>query len=147
MSKKNILKFDADEVFDILVVGMNCGFKNYRICYELNEKFDFGLKRVTDITVQAGRPGSNTTHAKYSGENSNGSTCVLVANKDVNSTGYFISELKSIDYFLIFDDSLAIDEFNSIIKTIRDIKIVTGAFEVELKNMKYTDSFYILLDQ
>ena len=94
MSKK-ILKLDASDTIDFLVAGIICGFRNYRICIELNEMFGFGLNRVSDITIPTGRLGSNTIHAKYVGESSDLNTCIFVANKDIYNTGYLIPELKN----------------------------------------------------
>ena len=89
MSKK-VLKLDTPDTIDFLVAGIICGFRNYRVCIELNEMFGFGLNRVSDITIPTGRLGSNTIHAKYVGESSDLDTCIFVANKDIYNTGHLI---------------------------------------------------------
>ena len=143
---KGLLKIENPVDYDFLVAGIICGFKNYRICFALNEKFKFDLIRVDDFSISAGIPGSYTVHAKYNGVIEGFNPCTLVSNCDINNTGYFIPELKNIDFFLIFEDKSKKEKFNDCIQNLRTIKIVTGAYEIDPKKVKSADAFFILLD-
>jgi len=142
---KKILKLDPQIQEEYLVAGIISGFKNYRICFELNKNLKIDLSRVEDFTLESDRPGSMTCHAKYKWKGDFADTCVLLSNKDTRSTGYFCPEYKNIDYFLIFDAPLSVDDFEKCKQKIRDIDVITGVYEIDLKKIKSADAFYILL--
>ena len=144
MSKK-ILKLDPQIQEEYLVAGIISGFKNFRVCFELNKRLKIDLARVNDFTLESDRPGSTTNHANYRWDTDTVDTCVLLANKDSRSTGFFCPEYKNIDYFLIFDTSLSIEDFENFKQQIREIEVITGVYEIDLKKVRSADAFYILL--
>ena len=48
---KTILKFDPEDAFDFLLVGIVCQHKDYRLCHELNRKLFLELIRMDDYEL------------------------------------------------------------------------------------------------
>ena len=52
---KTVLKFDTEEEFDFLLIGIVCQHKDYRLCHELNQKLELNLVREKDYEVNISR--------------------------------------------------------------------------------------------
>ena len=114
--------------------------------FKLNKVLDTEFSRIPDITIPAGRPGSSTVHSIYDGFFNQDFHCTLIANKDQRGSGYLINELKTVDYFLVFQNQIPVNTLKSIIDKIREIDIVTGAYLLGKNEYKNSDAFLILME-
>lgn len=104
------------------------------------------MERSDDISVPAGHPGSNTIHACYKGILDEDHGFFLISNKDSRGTGFLIPERRTFDYFLIIDPPCHQGDLKRCVDSIRDIDIVTGAFETDPNEYRSAEAFLIVLD-
>lgn len=128
-------KFTLDIVEDYpyFVVGINTPMKGYRTAWALNRALDVNLKRVEMLEVKA----SNKEVSRFTFF----STFVeslnvhyrLVENRSGGSL--FIPEYPRADYLLVVDHSPEIDG-PQLVKTVRNINLVSTAFEIDVEALK-----------
>ena len=98
---KKVLKLDFESSFDFALAGIVCGYKDFRLCFELNLALNLNFKRNEDIYLSTGRPGSRTRHSYYNFLGIDNEIYHILSNRDKGNTGLYIPEMKNIDYFLI----------------------------------------------
>ncbi len=140
------IKLDIPDTADYRVAGIASGFRNFRVCFEVNKVLELNLTRVEDVTIPAGRPGSQTVHAFYNGAFDEDHPCYLVANKDKRGSGSLIPELKTFDYFLIVYSTISKEQFRIIMDKLRQIDIISGIYEIDPEEIKSSEAFVILLE-
>lgn len=145
MSRK-VLKLEIENEYEFLLAGIITGFKDYRLCYELNQLLQINLRRLPDIIVPAGKPGSHTRHSGYAGTGKNNETIYVVSNRDKEGTGNFIPEMKSIDYFIIISDVASNFDLTGLIKKIRSVENISGVYDIDPSGLKSADAFLLLLE-
>lgn len=146
MSKKTLkLNFQGD--FDFIVAGLVCGYKDYRLCFELNLALGLNFVRHDDVLQSAGRPGSNTRHSYFTFQGNDFEMYHIVSNKDKGLTGFYIPEMKNIDYFLVVSGASKSFDVSNMINEIRKIEIVSGVYEINHRELKSVEAFLILIEQ
>jgi len=48
---RTILKFDSEEAYDFLLIGIVCHQKDYKLCHELNRRLSLELARQEDYEL------------------------------------------------------------------------------------------------
>ena len=144
---KKILKIDFSSSIDFTLAGIICGFRNYRLCFELNRTFSLNLERIDDICLPAGLPGSETRHACYCHKDSDGRWLHLVSNKDRDGTGFFVPEMRNIDYFLLVTENADDYLMDNFIPKLRDVNIISGAYEIDPVQLKSASAFIYVLER
>ena len=145
MSKK-VLKLDFTNDFDFPLIGIICGYKDFRLVFDLNYHLGFDFKRGNDVVVPAGKPGSSTRHSYYKHLGSDDEVYHIISNRDKDLTGYFIPEQKNIDYyFLVSQTNGRLDE-KVLVKTIRQIDIIAGTYEIDPNELKSAEAFLIFME-
>jgi hypothetical protein len=145
MSKK-ILKLSYENNRDFSVAGIVSGYKDFKVCFELNHALDLNLKRFDDVSLAAGRPGSSTLHSYFAFSGKDGEDYHVISNKDKASTGFCIPELKEIDYFVVVSGAGSTFPFEQFVNRIRKIEIISGAYVIDHTSLKSVDSFLLFLE-
>jgi len=145
MSKK-ILKLDFENEYEFLLGGIICAYKDYKLCFELNRIMKLNFVRNKDVFVPAGKLGSTTRHSYFSCPGKDNNRFHVISNRDKDSTGFFIPEMRNIDYFLLVSDAPASLAMNSVLKTVKNIDIVSGVFEIAPSEVKSADAFLLFLE-
>ena len=143
---RKILKLEIENEYEFLLAGIISGWKDYRLCYELNQLLQLNLTRLQDVVVPAGKPGSSTRHSGYAGAGKNNETYHIVSNRDKDGTGNLIPEMKSIDYFIIISDAPANFDLNGLIKKLRAVENISGVYDIDPTGLKSADAFLLLLE-
>lgn len=143
---KKVLKLDFEGDFEFALAGMLCGYKDYRLCFELNLALNLNFERNDDISLSAGRPGSSTRHSYYSFNGPDNEVYHILSNRDKGNTGFYIPEMKNVDYFLLITGASPSFDVSMIISTIRNIEIISGIYEINPKELKSADSFLIFTE-
>lgn len=146
MSKKT-LKLNYQGDLDFIVAGLVCGYKDYRLCFELNLALRFNFIKHDDVLLSAGRPGSSTCHAYFSFLGGDNEKYHVISNKDKGLTGFYIPEMKNIDYFLVVSGASKSFNITGMTNQIRKIDIVSGVYEIKHRELKSVDAFLILIEQ
>lgn len=136
-------KFKLEQVEDYpyLLIGLNTGLSNHKLCWEMNKVADINLGRVDDVEV-IGKTGDSTFHAVYVYEEPEyGRTYRLVQNKVMG--GIFLPECREADLVLVIDDSPPVD-VESMLKSLRGIQRVILAFEIEIDKLKHKQNLLLI---
>lgn len=145
MSKK-IFKLEDNSDHDFLIAGIVTGLRDYKLCFELNRTLELNLERLEDKTMSAGRPGAATHHSYFEHSGTDGDYIILIHNRDRGNTGFFIPEMKNVDYFTIISNPSPDFDFRQFLTRIKNIPHVSGVYEIKGENIKSINHFYRLVE-
>lgn len=148
--KRQLLTIEYD--YDFLLIGMCCVSRDYRLCYELNNKLGLLLKKVDDIVlgtsvkmkkdeldlilVEKEREGARYSVYLYRHPNT-GLLYHVVANKSEGSL--LIPEKKECDFFLMITGEGHAKEKGEALNMIKSIPMILTAFEIDPTILKSKD--------
>ena len=144
--KQKILKLDFEQELDFLLVGIISGHKDFRLCFELNKALKLRFARKDDIIISAGKPGSSTSHARFLTGGNASETYNLIGNRDLEHTGFFIPEMRNVDYFFLvsgFNDNF---DLVGMVEKMRKLSAVSGAFIIQPDGLKSAETFLNLIE-
>lgn len=120
--------------YDFLLIGLVSHSKDYRLCYELNKKFDYSFQKGNDLEIYVNKRRETSVFSFYEYENEDGDCFYLITNK--GSRTYLIPEQKQLDYFLMIKQlSDYIDE-KKLIADLKTIPLLLGAYVINPKGLK-----------
>lgn len=132
MSKKT-LKINYDDQLDFLLFGIACGFKDYRLCFELNRALDLNMGRTVEHILVVGKNNSQIKFERFEFINEYDQQFILISNRNENQQ--LIPELNMIDFLLLIDPAEGIDKVQ-FLKSIKAITMVNAAFAFDPKKLK-----------
>ena len=138
---KTILKFDTDEEFEFLLVGIVCQHKDYRFCHELNRKLEINLVREKDYEVNIAKRMNPALFSFFKFENDEQDLFYVFENKGKHSI--LIPEQKQIDFFLMIKESFQRQNITELVNTIKQIPIVLGAYPIDPRTLKSREYFLL----
>ena len=127
------LEIDYD--YDFLLFGISCHHKDYRLCWNLNNKLELDLCKEKDFEIEVDNSGipaafsfysfyDPETHLKYN----------IVSNR--GDRGTLIAEQKHADYFLLVEGENAPEETARLLSGLRSIDLVITAFQLDPNQLK-----------
>lgn len=135
---KKILKIDYSESFDFFLAGIVCGYKDYRLCFELNALLNIKFKRLADHSINTGKLGAKSFYAFYGFKNKFGHEYYILTNKGTSST--LIPEKATIDYFLVLKSEEKNIDFKNILIQIKTLKVITAITQIEPSGLKSAEN-------
>lgn len=131
--KKHKLSVSIEE--DYCLLGIVSDEPDYKLCWLVNQQMDTSFTRTNDLEIF-----NNSLHGEqlvslfiYEDEQRM-LTFRLIVNH--TTTGYFLPELKNIDYFFHVQGEIVPDEINDIIRTVNSIPAVRMCVPVDLRKIK-----------
>lgn len=144
--KQKILKLDFEQELDFLLVGIISGHKDFRLCFELNKALKLRFARKDDIIISAGKPGSSTSHARFLTGGNASETYNLIGNRDLEHTGFFIPEMRNVDYFFLVSGYNDNFDLAGVVEKMRKLSAVSGAFIIQPDGLKSAETFLNLIE-
>ena len=138
MTKKT-LDFDLEDHIDFDLIGIICAFKDYRLCFEINQTLGIELKKANDLEIKLEKKGSTGVFSVYQYVNSDDEQYYLVCNKG-NHT-WFIPEQKHVDYFIMIRNRAPFTYITSIIQLLKPVTKINSIFIVDAPQLKSADHF------
>ena len=138
---KIILKFDADEEFDFLLIGIVCHHKDYRLCHELNRKLELKLVREKDYEVNIAKRMNPALFSFFKFENDEQDLFYVFENKGKHTM--LIPEQKQIDFFLMIKESFQRTEIADVVNSLKEIPVVLGAYPIDPLTLKSREYFLL----
>lgn len=139
---KKVFKLEVTTDVDFLMAGIICPFKDYRLCFEINDALGLQLKRKKDHTIYLGKPGAVATFSHYAFTNKFGEAFFVLSNKSLN--GILIPEKNAFDYLLMIKNSGAHFDFEVFLKKLKSIEMISAIAEIFPEQLKSCDN--LLLD-
>lgn len=134
--KKNKLVISPFD--DIHIVGINSTLVDYKLAYYFNNILNFNFIRLKEILLDDVLPYAFFYY--NAGENRNAYNLVSLRHKD-----HLCIKLKpQIDYLLVIRNPIKDDRLEQLIKSIRNIKGVTYAYDMDLSK---TPAIDVLLER
>jgi hypothetical protein len=127
---------DIEYDFDFDVIAISCHLRDYRLCWELNQKLDIQLERA-EAEQQLGDQ-FFSLFKTYCDETR--TTIQLISN--YSESGRLIPELKQADYLLILHDN-ARWEIEELIDHIKAVPAVLTAFSVDPEGLKSKENLLL----
>jgi hypothetical protein len=146
MAKKNTIKLDMSEEMDFSLTGIACGHKDYKLCFDINLALALNMVRVDDVVLPLTRPGSFTHHSCFCATGIDGEVYYLVSNRDKNGSGFFVPEMRNLNFFFVVAGEGSKYIRDRILGSLRGIKIVEAAYDMEPSKMKSAEAFLYLLE-
>src|SRR3954469_11398588 len=125
---KKVLKFDIEIEYDFLLLAVICSYKDYRLCFELNQHLKLKLKREKDIELTS-RQKSKNMFSNYYCSTGDNEQFRIINNK--GSAGAFVPEMKSIDYFILIKNLNYKKKVDTLISSIKSITVINGVYEMD----------------
>ena len=122
---KKVLKINYDDEMDFILIGISSGFKDYRLCFELNRVLDINLERINEHTLLIGKNNSQVKYERFRFVNEYDQCFTLIANR--NEKQILIPELNMIDFILMIEPSEGINK-DEMVQNIKRIQLVSAVF-------------------
>ncbi len=135
---KTILKLDAEDPFDFILVGIACQHKDYRLCHELNKVLEIELARDADYEIFNGKRMEKLTFSFYRYKNEEDDRYFLISNK--GKPGVLIPEQKQIDYFLMIKENVKRINEAELLNKLKNVQVILGIFKFDPKQLKSRDN-------
>ncbi|MEO8147922.1 MAG: IPExxxVDY family protein [Bacteroidia bacterium] len=130
---KKVLKINYDDEMDFLLFGISSGFKDYRLCFELNRALDINLERIGEHTLLIGKNNSQLKYERFRFINEYEQCFTLIANR--NEKHLLLPELNMIDFLLMIDPAEGINK-EEFMQNIKNIELVNAVFLFNPKEIK-----------
>lgn len=136
--KKKTHRLSFKSEHDYILIGISSHENDYRVCWAINNDLGTNFVKTENLKIFNQKLSASQEFSLYIYENEDSlNRFHLVANRCEN--GYYIPELKNIDFFLqIFGDT-ADDYINELIKRIKGLDIITGVFLIDPEILRSKD--------
>lgn len=136
---KKILEFDVEDHLDFELTGIICAYKDYRLCFEINEALNMKLQKTDDLELRLERKHSTGWFSLYQYITNDEEEFYLIANKG-NHT-WFVPEQKHIDYFLVVRNRSPYTDMENICRILRQSPLINSVIQLEVSSLKSADNF------
>ena len=129
---KLVLDFEFD--FDFSLFGISSHVSNYRLAWAMNNLFELDLERVDDVDLSfdIDKKGDFSLY-RFNDEDSY-TTFHLLSNRC--EKGFFIPELKQIDFFVQYWGPMSEKELSSFKDDLRRIPSVLASIQIDPMELK-----------
>lgn len=142
MARKQHFTLEFTPEYDFLLLGIFCAHRDYKLCFQLNRRLPVDLKRIDDLSLQMEKKGSVSLFPVFFCRNEDEEEFYIVANK--GSNGYFITELRQTDYFLVVRNPSRYTTATSLMEGLRSIDLVNSVMELDPSGLKSAENFLML---
>ena len=139
---KKTLDFDYGEHLDFALIGIVCAHKDFRLCFEMDKTLEIKLCKEDDFELKKDRRGSASNFSQYHYNNGDNEQYIVLGNK--GSNGYFINELRHVDYFLLIKNISPFHTMENIIEQLKKISIITRVEIIEATHYKSSENFLLI---
>ena len=132
-SKKIILNTSVDENYCLL--GIAADEQDYKLCWLINKELSTDFERIDDLEMYHKKTNSEQIFSifQYYDEESL-LTYRIIKNRSEN--GFYLDELKNLDYLIHIQGEIFPDEISGFIKEVSKISSVRLCIPVDLRKIK-----------
>jgi hypothetical protein len=131
---RSYISLSDEQKFDFLMFGILCDKRDYRLCMEINKKFEISLSKMDDLSVFNNKRMEDMSFSFYEYYSDEDDRFNLIGNK--SARGFLLPELKQIDYlFVVRLERMPLNE-NAILADLKEISIVLGAYKQDIMELK-----------
>jgi len=138
---KKVLKLDIKNEYDFLLLAVICSYKDYRLCFELNQQLKLKLKRENDLEL-LNKQKNKSVFSNFYFASPDNEQFRIINNK--GSARTFIPEMKTIDYFMMIKNLNQKKSVDDLITKIKRVEIISGVYEINPDELKSAENFLII---
>lgn len=132
--KKTVLSFDLD--YDYIIVGISCHFKDYRLCFLINQNLNLHFVKQDDHILQL-KNNENKQYFSFFKDQKIEEEINYYLLNNRSEFGYLIPEFKQADYIFIAENTEeSINEQLNYLEKIKSINGVLTAFNIDFELLK-----------
>lgn len=133
MTKKHKLEVAMEE--DFCLLGLVSDEPDYRLCWLLNQQLEMAFEKMDDLVLHHRKlqEDQEFSHFAYDDEESM-VTYRLIKNRTEN--GYFLEELKNIDYLIHIQGEIITDKIEPFLQITTKLEPIRICIPVNLQNLK-----------
>ncbi len=139
---KKILDFDYEDHLDFAMIGIVSAYKDFRLCFEINKVLEINLCKEEDLEMKKLKRGSASLFSLYNYSNGDNEQYIVLSNK--GSNGYFINELKHVDYFMLIRNLSPFNSLQTITDKLKHISLITNITLLEAIDYKSSENFLMI---
>ena len=133
--KKKTHKLTVNTEHESILIGISSHENDYRISWAINQELEANFVKAENLKVINRKLNAPQEFSLYIYENEESiNKFCLIANQCDN--GFYIPELKNIDYFLQIFGEVSEEYKNNLLKKIKTIDVITGAFIIDPDSLK-----------
>lgn len=131
----NKFKLDIEYNYEFVLLGISCQEKDYRLCWAINNKLGFDLKKSNDLEIKEKGKKELSGYSMYIfEEKEKHHEFYIVANK--SNDRILVPEKKQADFFMLIRGNNTDPEKPDIIKKLREINIIIAVFDINAGELK-----------
>jgi hypothetical protein len=128
----------ANDFFDDAhLIGIVAPMKDYQLCWQLNQQFQFKFRLNNEIEIQLSKKGRQYFFSVYEYKEPNGSYCHYLYNNQFDGE-YLLPEFRHLDYIWMIkgdgNGKVALAEFSSLLRSIAGVQLVTEVTSDKIRN-------------
>ena len=125
---------DVTYDYDFVLIGLISHFKDYRLCFEINNKLNLSLQKSDNLEILINKRKETSVYSFYEYENEDGDSFYLISNKGTRT--FLIPEQKQIDYFFMIRQLSDYVDEKKLINELKTIPLLLGAYSLDAKGLK-----------
>lgn len=138
--KKHKLSVSIDE--DFCLLGIVSDEPDYKLCWLVNQQTGTTFSRADDIKIFSKKLNEEQQVSLFIHYNEKRmQTFRLIVNR--TSAGYFLPELKNIDYFVHIQGEIVHDDIDEVIRSVNKIPAVRMCVPVDLQKIRERDKLQL----
>ncbi len=138
---KSVLRIQYEYPFE--VVGIASSVREYRLCHHLNRVMRLNLIRREDLEIILNKQGDDARFILFEQEAEEDEKVMLIGNK--GNKAWFFPEIRNVDYLLVFHEPGSLFEKPAILKQLREIEVITGAYDIDFEKLKSKENLLYLV--
>jgi hypothetical protein len=139
-TKKHRLSVAIQE--DFCLLGMVSDDPDYKICWALNQALDMDFKKQEDLKLYHKRLGVEQYFSLFAHRDEDALLTYRII-KNQSDQGWFLDELKNLDYLIHIQGEIAPEKIDSFLKGAGSLPPVRMCIPVDLKKLRNQQRLWI----
>jgi hypothetical protein len=131
--KRHKLEMAIEE--DYCLLGLVSDEPDYRLCWIINHQLDLDFRKTDDLILSHAKSGQEQLFPLFVFEDEGTMTTYRII-KNRTADGYFLEELKNLDYLVHIQGELLSNQINAFLETTNALDAVRFCVPVELQKIK-----------
>ena len=136
------IKLDFDYEIDFFLLGFSCHLPDYRTAFILNKLLRVDFERQKDIDLQRSKKTKKQFYPFFQFDDpENYATLHLIGNR--SSSGFFVPEMKQMDYFLqLWLPNQETELLEEVLQKLQEESSILACLKIDPEQLKSKHNFF-----
>ena len=135
-------KLEVSMAEDFCLLGMVSDEPDYRLCWMINQQLGMSFEKTDDLTIQHRKFKKEQLFSMFVFEDEEAMVTYRII-KNRAEVGYFLDELKNLDYLIHIQGEIFPDQLSSFVHAANAIEAVRMCVPVNLQKIKNTERLWL----